>query len=114
MVGYHEEHRQHELHLRKNKKYLFDSTPEYDPDDPDANEDGYVELPNVDLVMEMTDLWVPAKPFPRRITAQGQTKECSGGYRSSEKFIFDGLAKHNARVSNKLLTNMSACMAEHI
>ena len=27
----------------------------YDPDDPDANEDGYVEMPNVDLVKEITD-----------------------------------------------------------
>ena len=27
----------------------------YDPDDPDANEEGYVELPNVDLVKEITD-----------------------------------------------------------
>lgn len=63
MVGYHEEHRQHELHLRKDKKYPFDSTPEYDPDDPDANEDGYVELPNVDLVMEMTDFMGAGQAF---------------------------------------------------
>ena len=27
----------------------------FDPTDPDANEDGYVELPNVDLVKEITD-----------------------------------------------------------
>ena len=27
----------------------------YDPTDPDANEEGYVELPNVDLVMEVAD-----------------------------------------------------------
>ena len=41
----------------------------YDPDDPDANEDGYVELPNVDLVKEITDGMAANQAFTADITA---------------------------------------------
>lgn len=41
----------------------------YDPDDPDANEDGYVELPNVNLVMEITDGMAASQAFSANITA---------------------------------------------
>lgn len=41
----------------------------YDPDDPDANEDGYVELPNVDLVKEVTDGMAASQAFSANITA---------------------------------------------
>lgn len=41
----------------------------YDPDDPDANEDGYVELPNVDLVKEITDGMAASQAFSADITA---------------------------------------------
>ena len=41
----------------------------YDPDDPDANEDGYVELPNVDLVKEITDGMATSQAFSANITA---------------------------------------------
>ena len=41
----------------------------YDPDDPDANEDGYVELPNVDLVKEITDGMAASQAFSANITA---------------------------------------------
>lgn len=41
----------------------------YDPDDPDANEDGYVELPNVDLVKEITDGMAASQAYNANVTA---------------------------------------------
>jgi len=41
----------------------------YDPDDPDANEDGYVELPNVDLVKEVTDGMAASQAYSANVTA---------------------------------------------
>ena len=41
----------------------------YDPDNPDANEDGYVEMPNVDLVMEITDGMAASQAFTANVTA---------------------------------------------
>ena len=41
----------------------------YDPDDPDANEDGYVVLPNVDLVKEITDGMAASQAFSANVTA---------------------------------------------
>ena len=37
--------------------------------DPDANEDGYVELPNVNLVMEITDGMAASQAFSANVTA---------------------------------------------
>lgn len=41
----------------------------YDPDDPDANEDGYVEMPNVDLVKEITDGMAASQAWSANISA---------------------------------------------
>lgn len=41
----------------------------YDPDDPDANEEGYVEMPNVDLVKEITDGMAANQAFTANVTA---------------------------------------------
>lgn len=41
----------------------------YDPTHPDANEDGYVELPNVDMVKEMTDAIAASQAFSSNVTA---------------------------------------------
>ena len=41
----------------------------FDPTDPDANEDGYVELPNVDLVKEITDGMAASQAFSANVTA---------------------------------------------
>jgi len=40
----------------------------YDPEDPDANEDGYVELPNVDLVKEVTDGMAASQAYSANVT----------------------------------------------
>ena len=40
----------------------------YDPTHPDANEDGYVELPNVDMVQEMTDAMAASQAFSANVT----------------------------------------------
>ena len=40
----------------------------YDPTHPDANEDGYVELPNVDMVQEMTDAMAASQAFNANVT----------------------------------------------
>ena len=41
----------------------------YDPTDPDANEEGYVELPNVDLVKEITDARAATQAYSANVTA---------------------------------------------
>jgi len=41
----------------------------YDPTDPDANENGYVELPNVDLVKEITDGMAASQSYSANVTA---------------------------------------------
>ena len=40
----------------------------YDPTHPDANEDGYVELPNVDMVQEMADAMAASQAFSANVT----------------------------------------------
>ena len=41
----------------------------YDPTDPDANAEGYVELPNVDLVKEITDAMAASQAYSADVTA---------------------------------------------
>ncbi len=41
----------------------------YDPDHPDADENGYVEMPNVDLVKETTDAMAATRAYEANITA---------------------------------------------
>lgn len=46
----------------------------YDPTHPDANEEGYVELPNIDVVEEMTNMMVAKRSFEANIAALNATK----------------------------------------
>jgi flagellar basal-body rod protein FlgC len=41
----------------------------YDPTHPDADEDGYVEMPNVDMVKEMTDAMAATQAYSSDVTA---------------------------------------------
>ncbi|MDF2858556.1 MAG: flagellar basal body rod protein FlgC [Neobacillus sp.] len=41
----------------------------YDPSHPDANVDGYVNLPNVDLSKEMVDLLASSRAYEANVTA---------------------------------------------
>ena len=41
----------------------------YDPEHPDANGNGYVELPNVDLVKEMSDAMAASQAYAANVTA---------------------------------------------
>jgi flagellar basal-body rod protein FlgC len=41
----------------------------YDPDDPHADKDGYVEKPNVSLVKEMTDLITATRVYEANLNA---------------------------------------------
>jgi len=41
----------------------------YDPDDPDANEDGYVELPNGAVVKEVADAMSASQSYSANVTA---------------------------------------------
>ena len=40
----------------------------YQPDHPDANEDGYVAYPNVNLVREMTDMFVASRAYEANLS----------------------------------------------
>lgn len=46
----------------------------YDPDHPDADEDGYVRLPNVDLLKEMVDMLSATRSYEANVTAFNATK----------------------------------------
>lgn len=46
----------------------------YDPEHPDADEDGYVELPNVDLLKEMVDLMSATRSYDANVTALNAAK----------------------------------------
>ena len=47
---------------------------EYDPSHPDADENGYVSYPNVNIVTEMTDLIDASRAYEANITAFDASK----------------------------------------
>jgi flagellar basal-body rod protein FlgC len=46
----------------------------YDPSHPDANADGYVLMPNIDVVTEMTDLAGAGRAYEATVTVLNATK----------------------------------------
>lgn len=46
----------------------------YDPGHPDANEEGYVLMPNVDIVTEMANMISASRAYEANITAMNTTK----------------------------------------
>lgn len=58
-------------------KILESNTPNklvYDPEHPDANENGYVELPNVDPLREMVDLMSATRSYEANVTVLNASK----------------------------------------
>ncbi len=61
----------------KVSKIVKDDTPGskvYDPEHPDANEDGYVVMPNVNVVTEMVNMISASRSYEANITAINNTK----------------------------------------
>ncbi|MCL1816612.1 MAG: flagellar basal body rod protein FlgC [Clostridiales bacterium] len=48
---------------------------EYNPTHPDADEDGYLQLPNVEVVQEMTDMMAAYRTYEANITALNTFKD---------------------------------------
>lgn len=46
----------------------------YDPGHPDANEDGYVEMPNVDIITEMINMISASRAYEANVTSINTTK----------------------------------------
>ncbi|PLT34215.1 flagellar basal body rod protein FlgC [Bacillus sp. V5-8f] len=46
----------------------------YDPEHPDANEDGYVQMPNVDPLREMVDLLSATRSYEANVTVFNASK----------------------------------------
>jgi flagellar basal-body rod protein FlgC len=46
----------------------------YDPSHPDANKDGYVELPNINVVTEMVDMISASRAYEANVTALQSAK----------------------------------------
>ncbi|MBS4217756.1 flagellar basal body rod protein FlgC [Bacillus sp. FJAT-49711] len=46
----------------------------YDPDHPDANEEGYVQMPNVDPLKEMVDLMSATRSYEANVTVFNASK----------------------------------------
>lgn len=49
-------------------------TLDYNPEHPDADENGYVQMPNVDLLKEMVDMMSATRTYEANITAINATK----------------------------------------
>ncbi|MPM25659.1 Flagellar basal-body rod protein FlgC [bioreactor metagenome] len=47
----------------------------YDPSNPDANQDGYVEMPNVDITQEMVDMISAYRSYEANVTSFNAYKE---------------------------------------
>lgn len=47
---------------------------EYDPDNPDADENGYVRYPNVDEVTELVDMMAATRAYEANVTALNSMK----------------------------------------
>ena len=47
----------------------------YDPTHPDANEQGYVEMPNVDLIKEISDAMAASQAYSANVTAFNVLKQ---------------------------------------
>lgn len=61
----------------KVNKIVEDNTPSkmvYDPENPDANQDGYVSLPNVDPLREMVDLMSATRSYEANVTVLNASK----------------------------------------
>ena len=46
----------------------------YDPSHPDANKEGYVEMPNVNVVTEMVDMISASRAYEANVTALQSVK----------------------------------------
>ena len=46
----------------------------YNPEHPDANKEGYVEMPNINIVQEMTDMITATRAYEANVTAFNSTK----------------------------------------
>jgi flagellar basal-body rod protein FlgC len=60
------------------EKVVTDTAPQrkvYDPGHPDADAQGYVELPNVNAVSEMTDLISASRAYEANVTALNTAKQ---------------------------------------
>ncbi|AAK80122.1 flagellar basal-body rod protein FlgC [Clostridium acetobutylicum] len=47
---------------------------EYDPGNPDANADGYVAMPNVNILNEMADMMASTRAYEANVTAMNDEK----------------------------------------
>ena len=52
-----------------------DLKPVYDPEHPDADENGYVQMPNIDLVKETADAMAASHAYQANITAFNTTRQ---------------------------------------
>jgi flagellar basal-body rod protein FlgC len=46
----------------------------YEPNHPDANQDGYVEMPNINIVSEMVDMITATRAYEANVTAVNSAK----------------------------------------
>jgi len=51
----------------------------YQPDHPDANEEGYVAYPNVNLVREMTDMLVASRAYEANLSVVTTARDMWNG-----------------------------------
>jgi flagellar basal-body rod protein FlgC len=58
-------------------KIVDDKTPfrkVYDPGNPDADKDGFLEMPNVDLITEMINMIAASRAYEANVTSMNATK----------------------------------------
>lgn len=63
-----------EVNLKSIEKDQTPLSRVYDPGHPDADEKGFVEMPNVNLVQEMADMLLASRAYEANVTAFNTTK----------------------------------------
>lgn len=61
----------------KVNRIIEDQTPprlQYNPEHPDANQDGYVAMPNINIVNEMVDMITATRSYEANVTAVNASK----------------------------------------
>ena len=79
--------------------YSTDFTMEYDPSNPDADENGYVSYPNVNIVTEMTNLIDASRAYEANVTAFDASKQIA-----QPDILFEGCAAGGNRFDLGILS----------
>jgi hypothetical protein len=95
---------------------VVDKTPGdkvYMPDHPDANADGYLEMPNVNIITEMVDMVAATRSYEANLTAFVHLSRClKMPWRFNMKIINNNIGNYNPYAINKAYNTNVTSKAE--